>query len=147
MIFKFRITSDEVKDFIRIIELESTQTFFDLHNAIQDSVSYDKSHIASFFILNDEWEKQQEIPLIVMSDDKDNEIVTMENAVIPKFIETVDQRLVYIFDFFVDRGLLVEVIEIKLQKTIHEYPRCTYSNGDAPAQFIFDDKEKNKFDL
>ena len=37
MIFKFTILSDEAEDFIRIIEIDSEATFFDLHNAILDS--------------------------------------------------------------------------------------------------------------
>lgn len=42
MIFKFTILSDEAEDFIRIIEIDSEATFFDLHNAILDSAGYEK---------------------------------------------------------------------------------------------------------
>ena len=34
MIFKFTIVSDEVEDFVRVIEIDSEATFLDLHNAI-----------------------------------------------------------------------------------------------------------------
>ena len=38
MIFKFTILSDEVEDFVRIIEIDSESSFLDLQNAILDSV-------------------------------------------------------------------------------------------------------------
>ena len=57
MIFKFTIISDEKDDFLRIIEIDSEATFLDLHNAILESVDYEKNQMTSFFLCNDDWEK------------------------------------------------------------------------------------------
>ena len=49
MIYRFKITSSEVDDFEREIEIGHEQTWLDMHNAIQESVGYDSSKMASFY--------------------------------------------------------------------------------------------------
>ena len=66
MVIKFRILSDEVDNFVREIAIDSEASFLDLHNAILDCVSYTKDQITSFFICNEDWEKEKEITLIEM---------------------------------------------------------------------------------
>ena len=61
MIYKFLFISDEEAEFMREISIDSEATFLDLHHAILDAVKYDKDAMTSFFICNDDWEKEQEI--------------------------------------------------------------------------------------
>jgi len=55
MIFKFTIISDEVDEFVRIIEIDSEASFLDLQNAILDSVDFEKNQMTSFFLCSDDW--------------------------------------------------------------------------------------------
>ena len=71
MIYKFVLVSDEEPDFMREISINSDANFSELHEAILNSVNYDSGAITSFFICNDEWEKEQEITLIEMDTDSD----------------------------------------------------------------------------
>ena len=66
MVYKFTILSDEVDTFVRIITIDSEANFFDLHNAILDSVNFEKNQMTTFFICSDNWEKGQEVTLVEM---------------------------------------------------------------------------------
>ncbi len=37
---------------IRVLEIEDTATLFDLHDAIQDAVGFDRDHLFHFFVAN-----------------------------------------------------------------------------------------------
>ncbi len=63
MIYNFRLVSDEVDNFKREIAIDSDASFLQLRNAICDAVGYDKNQMNSFFLCDDNWEKEQEITL------------------------------------------------------------------------------------
>ena len=62
MVYKFRILSDEVDAFVREIAIDSEATFLDLHKAILESVDYTPDQMSSFFLCNDDWEKETKSP-------------------------------------------------------------------------------------
>ena len=86
MIFLFRIISDENPDFFRDLVAGDSDTFLDFHNSLQKELGYDPSQLASFFITNENWEKEREITLIDMTEDGGTETVAMDQAVIQDFI-------------------------------------------------------------
>ena len=53
MIYQFRIFSDEVDLFERVIKIDSDAKFSDLHQAILDSVNYKNDDVTSFFLCDD----------------------------------------------------------------------------------------------
>ena len=63
MVYRFTIISDEVDNFRREIQIDSEATFLDLHNAILKSAGYPNDQMTSFFICDDNWEKETEITL------------------------------------------------------------------------------------
>ena len=77
MIYRFTIISDEVDDFIREIKIDSEATFFDLHEAILKAAGYKDDQMTSFFICDDDWEKDHEITLEDMgsSSEEDSYII------------------------------------------------------------------------
>ncbi len=108
MIFLFRIISDENPDFFRDLVAGGSDTFLDFHNTLQKELGYDPSQLASFFITNHQWEKEQEITLIDMNQDPDIETFTMEQATLEEHIGEINQRLLYLFDFFSDRAFFID---------------------------------------
>jgi len=60
MIYRFTIISDEVDDFVREIQIDPEATFFDLHEAILKAANYTNDQMTSFFICDDDWEKEKE---------------------------------------------------------------------------------------
>lgn len=132
MIYHFRIVSAEVDNFFFNIAIRSTQTFYDLHSCIQDTVNYDSSQLASFFLTNDSWEKQKQITLLDMAVDEDRPLV-MDRTILGDYIKEEKQRLLYIFDFFSERGFFMVLEKITEDENGH-FPRCTESRGEAPEQ-------------
>lgn len=138
MIYKFRLLSDEVKDFVRDVELLSDQTFYDFHRILTYDLHYDKSQIASFFVSNENWEKLTEITLFDMSEENDKrDVHVMDRTRINEFINETRQRLLYIFDFFNERLFFIELISISEKQPKTAYPRISLSNGSPPAQLLF----------
>jgi len=138
MVYKFRLLSNEKENFIRDFEVRSNQTFYDLHLAIQKNLHYDQSQIASFFICNNQWEKEQEITLFDLSDEPDNKIMVMDNTIFADHILELKQKLLYVFDVFNERAFFIEVVDIKQEAPGKTYPTCTLSEGLPPVQIIMD---------
>jgi pRiA4b ORF-3-like protein len=137
MIYKFRFISGEEENFIRDIDIQYDQTFLDLHIALQKSVGYDSSILASFFITDDSWLKEKEITLVEMEDD--NPI--MEESVIIDFITKDKQKLLYVFDYFNERTFFAELIEKYESNGEHDFPKCSFKQGEAPPQLMQFDTE------
>ena len=138
MVYKFRLISDEIRDFVRDIELLSDQTFYDFHRALTHNLHYDKSQIASFFISNNEWEKLVEITLFDMSEDEKRVVHVMDKTHLDDFFNKPKERLLYIFDFFNERLFFIELISIQEREKGIAYPRFTYEKGKPPRQLIMD---------
>ena len=78
MVFRFKLVSDEVNSFSREIEIDSDSTFLALRNAILESVDFSKDELDSFFLCNDDWEKEEEITLEDMGSSSDQYIWLMD---------------------------------------------------------------------
>lgn len=135
MIFRFLLLSDEVEDFKREIQIDADATFFDLHKAIIKSVGYADGEMTSFFLCNDDWEKEKEITLVEMDTSSDEDSYTMEASVLSDFLEDEKQKLMYVFDYMTERSFFMELREIITGQDIAQ-AICTKSIGEAPAQFV-----------
>lgn len=137
MVFKFTILSDEVEDFVRIIEIDSEAFFLDLHDAILDSVNYEKNQITSFFLCSDDWEKGQEITLIEMDSSSEYDNLVMGSTRLEELLEDEKQRLLYVFDMISDRAFFMELTEMIPGKNL---PKAVVKRaaGKAPIQITDD---------
>lgn len=136
MVFKFRLISDEEKDFVRDIEVLSEQTFYDLHSVMVEDFHYDKSQLSSFFLTTHEWEKQKEFTLFDMSEDRNHHTMLMDKSVLGNFIKDPRQRLLYLFDMFNERVIYIELTDIFKNEPNVKYPRITHSEGHPPRQML-----------
>jgi len=141
MIYKFRIISDESEEFFRVIEIDSSLTMEDLHNAIIDAVGYEKGHVSSFYLSNNEWDREQEISLMDMSDEEsDIPALLMNETPINSMLRDENDKLIYVFDFFSDRAFYITLTEIFEPVKDVNYPMLAMSNGEPPEQFQIDDE-------
>lgn len=145
MIYKFILVSDEEPDFMREISISSEAKFLELHEAILDSVNYDGGAITSFFICNDDWEKEQEITLIEMDTDSDVDSYVMSDTTISDLVTDEHQKLLYVFDFLSDRAFFIELKEMLPGQDI-DAAKCTASLGDAPIQYKLEDDIEDIFE-
>lgn len=135
MIFRFTILSDEIDDFIREIQIDSTATFLDFNKAILESVGYSEQELTSFFTCSHNWEKEIEITQFEMDSNSEEESYIMEDTPLEELLEERKQRLIFIFDQLTDRCFFIELSEIITSKHLDK-PVCTKSTGEAPKQTI-----------
>ncbi len=136
MILNLRFLSGEIDDFILDMKIDKRSTFLQLHNAIQAQLGYDASQMASFFTTDKDWNKDEEITLIDMSEDDKTPVITMDKAVIEDFIQDMHQRYLYVYDLFSERCLFVEIMSVA-EGDLNE-PICMQQMGEVPKQIIID---------
>ena len=98
MIYRFTIISDEVDDFIREIKIDSDATFYDFHKSILDACGYSDDQMTSFFICDEDWEKEKEITLEDMGTSSEEDSWIMKDTRLSELIEDEKQRQLYVFD-------------------------------------------------
>ena len=135
MIFRFLILSDEVDDFKREIQIDANDTFFNLHKAITKSVNYNDEEMSSFFICDDNWEKEKEITLVEMDTSSEEDSYVMQDCILNDFLEDEKQKLMYVFDYLTERAFFIELGEIITGKNL-EAAKCTLSEGNPPPQTV-----------
>lgn len=146
MVYRFKLVSDEVSNFFREIEIDSENTFLQLRNVILESVDYTKDELDSFFLCNDEWERQEEITQEDMGNSSsDCDIWLMDSTPISELIEDEGQKLVFEFDYLTERSFFMELKEIIPSRSLVE-PLCTMKLGKAPKQSV-DVQEFGKIDV
>ena len=80
MIYKFTIISDEVDDFVREIQIDPEATFLVFHDTILKSVGYTNDQMTSFFICDEDWEKETEVTLEKMDDNPEMDSWVMKDT-------------------------------------------------------------------
>ena len=135
MIYRFTIISDEVDDFVREIQIDPEATFFDLHEAILKAANYTNDQMTSFFICDDDWEKEKEITLEEMDNNPEMDSWIMKETRLNELIEDEKQKLLYVFDYMTERCFFIELSEIITGKEMTG-AKCTKKSGDAPKQTI-----------
>ena len=151
MIYLFRIISDENPVFFRDLVADSSDTFLKFHHTLQKDLGYDPTQLASFFLTNHQWEKQQEITLIDMMPDPGISTFTMDQTTLGEHLQDLNQRMIYVFDFFSDRAFFIELIETSDETSPKETPFIGHSKGDPPPQLALErlldeDADDNLFD-
>ena len=135
MIYRFTIISDEVDDFVREIQIDPEATFFDLHDAILKAANYTNDQMTSFFICDDDWEKEKEITLEEMDNNPEMDSWIMKETRLNELIEDEKQKLLYVFDYMTERCFFIELSEIITGKEI-KGAKCTKKSGEAPKQTV-----------
>ncbi len=137
-IFTFRALSQEEDDFVLELQIRSNQTFYDLHKSVQKELNYDEGQMASFYLTNDEWEKEKEINLFDMFDDNHNGngLLKMEDTILEDKLINEKSKMLYIHDFFYERALFIELIKINEQEINTFAPECSRLEGKIPTQVL-----------
>lgn len=135
MIYRFTIISDEVDDFVREIQIDPEATFFDLHEAILKAANYTNDQMTSFFICDDDWEKEKEITLEEMDNNPEMDSWIMKETRLNELNEDEKQKLLYVFDYMTERCFFIELSEIITGKEI-KGAKCTKKSGEAPKQTV-----------
>jgi hypothetical protein len=132
IVFRFRVSFEDVDDVERIIDVSGKNTFRDFHNAIQSAISFDNLQPASFHKTNDNWRPYEEF-----STEPKPTAKAAGASELGKFIEDPHQKFLYVYD--PDGGewhLRAEVIKLFREEPGIIYPTLVKSIGAAPKQFV-----------
>ena len=143
MVYKFRIISDEVDDFLKEIKIDSEASFYDLHEAILKCCKYKDDQMTSFFICDDDWEKETEITLEDMgSGSSEEDTYVMKDTRLSELLEEEKQKMIYVFDPLAERVFFIELAEIITGKEL-AHATCSRKEGEAPNPTIDFDEQMN----
>ena len=132
LIFRFKVTFEDVDDVERVIDISSKNTFKDFHQFIQESINFDNKKPASFYKANDSWRGNEEF-----STEGKPHAKSAEASELGKFIDDPHQKFLYNYD--PDAGnwnLRAEIIKLLRADPNNEYPSLFKSIGIAPKQFV-----------
>lgn len=135
--YRFRVTFEDYDDVTRDIEIRSTQTFEELHYAIQNAIGFDASKPTSFFLSDDNWKKGKELTTRDLRNDETETASPVRNSRLCDFIIDPHQKIYYIFDISSQWTFRIELVKINREEEQGAtYPRCVKSTGDAPKQYL-----------
>ena len=138
MIYRITFSCEEGdQNFRREYEADSEATFLDLHKAILESVPYTDDQMTSFYMCNDEWEKEQEVTLVPMDSNFEYDNMVMESTRLSDLLTEQGQRLIYVFDPMFERYFFGNLKSIK--PGTMDGVKCVESTGKAPKQLKSDD--------
>ena len=91
--------------------------------------------MTSFFICDDDWEKEKEITLEEMDDNPEMDSWVMKETQLSELVEDEKQKLLYVFDYMTERCFFIELSEIITGKEM-KGAKCTKKAGEAPKQTV-----------
>lgn len=131
-IYRFKVSFEDFDDVIREIDIRSTQTFEDLHQAIHRTTGYNTEKSSSFYVSNDYWIKKDEIAYLPSQRKIERGVALMSNTKLSSFIDDPHQRFYYTYNFDRPYDFHVELIKILNEEKGKEYPLIVKSVGEAP---------------
>ena len=91
--------------------------------------------MTSFFICDDDWEKEKEVTLEEMDDNPEIDSWVMKDTQVSELVEDEKQKLLYVFDYMTERCFFIELSEIITGKNMTG-AKCTKKAGEAPKQTV-----------
>ncbi len=134
--YRFRVTFEDYDDVTRDIEIRSTQTFEELHYAIQNAIGFDASKPTSFYLSDDNWKKGKELTTRDLGNYENEKASPVRNSRLCDFIIDPHQKIYYLFDPVSVWTFRIELVKINREEEPGvTYPRVIKSSGEAPKQY------------
>lgn len=133
--YKFRVLIDtlEEENAFRDIVVDSSATFEVFNKAIVQAFKFKGDQIASFYLSNDDWDKGQEIGLMDMTAES-ADFLEMSDTLIREKVETINQKLLYVYDFLSMWCFFIELVEINDLSHAKAYPLVELEFGTPPLE-------------
>ena len=133
MVFRFRIISDKVENFVLYIDADSESTFFELHEAIQFACKFDSFELSTFFLADEEWDRGLEIRMFKDRRTVEPAAPLMKNTRLRDFLKEKEDKLVYLYDIISQKSLYIELNELIMENKLN-MPIVNFSKGSTSAQ-------------
>lgn len=135
MIYKFLVGSEEAENFKLEIVIDSQDTFLRLRNTILDAAGYSRNQLDSFYICDEDWEKEKEVTYIDMDTDSDEDVWIMDETPLDELLEEEGQKLKFVFDYESERYFFMVLKETVPGRKLHD-PLCQRKEGKAPSETL-----------
>ncbi len=129
-VYTFKVSYLQDADIWRSIEIVGNQTLDDLHDAIQDAVSFDNDHLYSFFMSNRAWDKTSEY-----ASPRAGKGHSASRVKIGDLNLRMKQRFLYLFDYGDEHRFEVQLTGVNPNPPKGKYPRLVESHGEDPSQY------------
>ncbi|WP_064966201.1 IS1096 element passenger TnpR family protein [Tenacibaculum ovolyticum] len=107
--YKVRVILDTKEDVIRTLVFNEAKSLEDLHFDIAKSFGFNGQEMASFYRTDEDWNQGEEIPLFNMAEA--GEEVSMATCVLKETLPTLNDKLIYVYDFLQMWTFYVEIVE------------------------------------
>ena len=147
LVYRFRITCEELDGFLREIEILPNQTFLDFHYILTESSELIHCNRASFFITDKKYKKDKEISLkaekrqVRKYDEELDQVVTelvslplMKASKLKNFIEDPHQKMIYEFEGRDHFSFHIELFKIFPCEENESFPRCVRRIAELPKK-------------
>jgi hypothetical protein len=121
----------------RTIRIAGTDSFDDLHDAIQAAFDFDNDHLYAFFMDGKRWSRNGETYWSPMND----EGILADEVEIGTAGLTEGKKFLYLFDFGDEWQFSVQVLAIKTEEKEPDEWSIIESVGDAPSQYGDEDED------
>lgn len=130
-IITLRIIPETEEVVYRDLEARSDNTFLELHQHLLKAFEFTDDQMASFYVSDEDWNKGQEISLFGI---EDQEVLEMQSTTVGSIFSSVNQKMLYTYDFLAMWNFTIEVMEIGAADQKSKYPKVSRRFGDAPKQ-------------
>lgn len=136
-VMRLLILSHENERFRLEIEMLRQQTFLNLHNVIQVACDFYTHQLASFFVVDEDWDKQKELLLLEMPDYQGvYPTQWMGDVELWRLFTHRGSRLLYMYDLFSERFFVVYLKDEYVVSHDEIIPRMVKLEGIPPRQLI-----------
>ena len=126
---KLNIVLDNKLDVFREIEISDDKNLQDLHHWIVSAFDLGEEEMASFYMTDEDWNQEDEIPLIGMEEDS----MEMKNITVGSIFSSIDSKLLYVQDFLLMWRFMLNVENVRDHKEGDE-TNILLSFGDMPKE-------------
>ena len=141
---KFSIVLDHKQDVFREIEIDETDSLMLFHQIIVQSFQLSEGEMAAFYFTDEEWNQEDEIPLVSM----DDSITEMSQIKVKDVFKSEDSKMLYINDFLLFWRFMItveQITETESPKQAQEVLKFGEMPLDAPPiQFISENDQEEK---
>ncbi|MBI1184501.1 hypothetical protein GC194_09525 [bacterium] len=117
----------------RVVDIDLDTTLEDLHLTILAAFDFNAGEMASFWLCNTKWERQQEIPMIrIVEEGSEIESACMSDVKTVAAINQERPSLIYEYDMLLMWVLRIEFVEITDKIASMAYPVLVHENGKVP---------------
>lgn len=131
MIYRFIVLSQEEESFQATLEIGADDTFLSLRNFLLSSLSYPQDLFSTFFVCDEEWNRDIEIPLEEMETSSDEDSYVMDSTTLESLVDEDRKEIEFVFDTMQDRSLFVRFLGFS-SGTISS-PRMIDLQGTTPT--------------